>query len=106
MKSVPENIYLKTCSTSFPEAQNTLFSILNSLPGVLKVNSCSRTGLSLHRSRWQMPLASASLQLPERVEWGEGSAFIHKSLSRGLVECFHSAAAPFPQDRFLPFKLQ
>ena len=53
-----------------------------------------------------MPLASASLQLPERVEWGEGSAFIHKSLSRGLVECFHSAAAPFPQDRFLPFKLQ
>jgi len=40
------------------------------------------------------------------VEWGEGSAFIHKSLSRGLVECFHSAAAPFPLDRFLPFKLQ
>ena len=40
------------------------------------------------------------------VEWGEGSAFIHKSISRGLVECFHSAAASFPQDRFLPFKLQ
>ena len=59
-KSAPENIYLKTCSTSFPEAQNALFSSLNSLQGVLKVNNCSSTGLNLHRSRWQMPLASAS----------------------------------------------
>ena len=33
MKSVPENSYLKTCSTSFPGSQRAsfLFSILNSL---------------------------------------------------------------------------
>ena len=30
MKSVPENIYLNTCSTSFPRAQNASFSNLNS----------------------------------------------------------------------------
>ena len=31
MQSVLENIYLKTCSTSFTEAQNDSFSTLNSL---------------------------------------------------------------------------
>ena len=33
---------------------------------------------------------------------GEGSVFLHGSPSTGLLECFHSTAAPFPQDRFLP----
>ena len=32
MKSVPENIYLQTCSSSFPGAQSASFSTLNS-PG-------------------------------------------------------------------------
>ena len=50
MKSVPKNIYLKTCSTSFTGTQSTSFSILNSLQRVSKVSSCSSTG------RWQMPL--------------------------------------------------
>ena len=50
MKSVPKNMYLKTCSTSFTGTQSTSFSILNSLQRVSKVSSYSSTG------RWQMPL--------------------------------------------------
>ena len=44
MKSVSENIYLKTCSTSFPGAQSALLSTLNFLQGMSKVTSCSSTG--------------------------------------------------------------
>ena len=65
MKSVPENIYLKTCSNSFPGAQCTSLSTLNSPQGVLKVSSCSSTGFNLQRDRWQMPLLLFShWQLP------------------------------------------
>ena len=48
--------YLKTCSPSLPGAQSALLSILN-FQGVSKVSSCSSTGLSLPRGRWQMPLS-------------------------------------------------
>ena len=56
MKSVPENVYLKTCSISFPGAQSASLSTLNSPQGVLKVGSFSSTGLNLQRGRWQVPL--------------------------------------------------
>ena len=56
MKSVPENVYLQTCSTSFPGAQSASLSTLNSPQGVLKVGSCSGTGFTLQRGRWQVPL--------------------------------------------------
>ena len=56
MKSVPENFYLKTCSTSFPGVQSASLSTLNSPQGMLKVGSCSSTGLNLQRGRWQVPL--------------------------------------------------
>ena len=51
MKSVPENIYLKTCSTSFPVAQKASLSTLNSSQRLLKVGSCSNTKFSLHRAQ-------------------------------------------------------
>ena len=55
MKSVPENIYLNTCSTRIPGAQSA--SLYIEIPQtVLKVNSCSITGLNLCRGRWKMPL--------------------------------------------------
>ena len=47
MKSVSENVYLKTCSTSFPGTQSASFSTLDSLQGVFKVTSCSNTGFKL-----------------------------------------------------------
>ena len=50
MKSFPENIYLKTCSTSFPGAQSASLSTLNSIQGVSEVSSFSSTG------KWQMLL--------------------------------------------------
>ena len=78
MKSVPENIYLQTCSSSFPGAQSASFSTLNSPGwgwGVLKIRSCSSTGFNLHRGRWQtnlllfshwqMLLSSTNSQLTE-----------------------------------------
>jgi len=43
MKSDPENICLKTCPTSFPGAQSASLSSLDSLQGMLKVNSSSST---------------------------------------------------------------
>ena len=47
--------YLKTCPTRFPGAQRASFH--PELPqGLLKVNSCSSMGFTLHRGRWQMPL--------------------------------------------------
>ena len=58
-----KNIYLKTCSTSFPGAQSASFSTPAPLQGVSKVNSCSSTGFSLCRGRMQMPLASTNLKL-------------------------------------------
>ena len=60
MKSVPESIYPKTYSTSFPEAQSASLSTLNSPQWVLKVSSCSTTELNLHRGGWQLPLLSFS----------------------------------------------
>ena len=74
MKTVPENIYLKTCSTCLPGAQSASLSTLNSLQGVLKVSSCSRAG------RWKMPLlwlfgcsqmlsVSATLQLTDKWQF-------------------------------------
>ena len=44
MESVPENICLKTCSTSFPGAQSASLSTLNTLQGMSKVNSYRSTG--------------------------------------------------------------
>ena len=58
-----ENIYLKTCSTSFPGAQSTSLSTLNSFQGMSKVNICNSTEFNIRRVRWQIPLASASLWL-------------------------------------------
>ena len=52
---------LKIYSISFPGAQSASFCTLNSLQGVSKVNSCSRTGFNLCRGRCQMPLASTNL---------------------------------------------
>lgn len=43
MKSIPENINVRTCFTSFLGAQSALVSTLNSLQGVLKVNSYRNT---------------------------------------------------------------
>ena len=65
---------IQTCPTSFPGAQSASFSTLNSPQQVMKFVSCSRTGFSLCRGRWQMPeflslsrwqmlLSSASLWL-------------------------------------------
>ena len=66
MKSVPENIYLKTCSTRFPEAQSA--SLHCELPQwVLKVNSCSGTGFNLCQGRWQMPLVFSHWQCSWQV---------------------------------------
>ena len=62
MKLVPENIYLKTCSTSFPGAESASPS-LNSLEGMLKVKSCSNLKFNPWKDRWQMPLESANLSL-------------------------------------------
>ena len=45
MKSVSENIYLKTCSTSFPGAQSASLSTLNSLQGMSNFSSCEAQGL-------------------------------------------------------------
>ena len=45
MKSVSENIYLKTCSTSFPGAQSASLSTLNSVQGMSNFNSCKAQGL-------------------------------------------------------------
>ena len=59
---------LKTCSTSFPRAQRA--SLHPELSGVLKVNSCNSTGFNLCRGRWQMPLASANLQLTAKSSFG------------------------------------
>ena len=65
MNSVPENVYLKTCSNSFPGPQSASLSMLNSTHGMLKVSSCSSTGVSLQRGKWQMPLLLFShWQLP------------------------------------------
>ena len=54
-----------TCSTSFPGAPSASFllSALNSLQNVSKVNSCSCTGFSHQRDRWQIPWASTNLLL-------------------------------------------
>ena len=52
MKSVPENIYLNTCSTILLEAQSA--SLHPGFPqGRLKIKSCSSTGFSLPRGRQQ-----------------------------------------------------
>ena len=56
MKSVPENICLKTCPTNFPGAQSALVSALNFSQGLLKVGSCSSVGFNLCRGGWQIPL--------------------------------------------------
>ena len=54
-ESAPETVCLKTCSTRIPEAQRV--SLRPESPQrMLKVNSCSSTGFSLHRGTWQMPL--------------------------------------------------
>ena len=72
--------YLKTCSTRFPETQNTLLHPELS-HRVLKVKSWSNTGVNLCRSRWQIPsllllfsdwqilLASASLSLTGKCQF-------------------------------------
>ena len=59
MKSVPENNYLKTCSTSFPGAQSASFSTLKSLQGVCVAGQQCR----VQSAQRQMtnPLASAHL---------------------------------------------
>ena len=59
---------LKTCSTSFPRAQSA--SLHPEFSRVLKVNSCNSTGFNLCRGRWQMPLASANLQLTAKSSFG------------------------------------
>jgi hypothetical protein len=56
MISVPENIYLKTYSTSFPGAQSASFPTLKALQGFLKVNSYSSTGFNLPSGMWQNAL--------------------------------------------------
>ena len=53
IKSVPENIYLKTCSTSFPGAHSG--SPPWFLFRVLKIGRCSSTGFSLCRGRCKCP---------------------------------------------------
>ena len=55
--------YLKTCPTRFPGAQSA--SLHPELPqGLLKVNSYSSVGFSLHRGRWQMPLMFCGCGFP------------------------------------------
>ena len=67
MKSVLKiSNYLRTCSTSFPGAQSASFSTRNSLQGGSKVNSCSSTGFSLRRGRWQVPLHDCLLSCVRR----------------------------------------
>ena len=62
MKSVPENIYQKAYSISFPGAQSTSFSSLNSLQDMLKVNSHSSIGFGPTEADgkcpWQAPVCS------------------------------------------------
>ena len=59
--------YLKTCQTRFPGAQNA--SLHPELPqGLLKVNSYSSKGFSLH-GRWQMPLLSAIGNAPGKCQF-------------------------------------
>ena len=60
MKSVSENIYLKTCSTRFPGAECLTPPELPQ--AMLKVNSCGSTGFNLCRGWWQMPLLFRSWQ--------------------------------------------
>ena len=62
MQSVSENIYLKTCSTGFTEAQSDSFSTLNSL------QVCQRSAAAAARDStpmktdgkclWQAPVCS------------------------------------------------
>ena len=53
-----KNIYLKTCSASFPRAQSASFllSTLNSLQGVMEIISCSSTLFNPSRGAWQVPV--------------------------------------------------
>ena len=70
MKSVPEDTYLKTYSTSFPGAQNASLSTLHSPLGVLKAGSHRSTEFHLRQRQmanvlvvvvhgkcsWQVPI--------------------------------------------------
>ena len=89
MKSSPENIYLKTCSTSFSGAHSASFFTLNSLLGISKVNSCSNTGFSLRRSRCQMPLHACVLSHSSGVRLYAALwivAHVHGILQAGILE--------------------
>ena len=66
IKSVPKNIYLKNCLTGLPGAQSA--SLHPELPrGVLTVSSCSSTGFSLLRGRWQMSFSFSLWQCSWQV---------------------------------------
>lgn len=56
-----KNIYLKTCSASFPRSQSTflLTSTLSSAKGLLWVGSCSGSRFNPCRGRWQVPNSSS-----------------------------------------------
>lgn len=60
MKSVPENINVRTCFTSFLGTQSAVVSTLNSLQGVSEVNSCRDTDSvpteAGDKGPWQAPV--------------------------------------------------
>lgn len=57
MQSVPVNNYLKTCSTSFPGAQSTPFSTLNSLQGGATAAATQDSEVG-GKCPWQAPIYS------------------------------------------------
>ena len=78
MKSVPENINVRTCFTSFLGAQSAVVSTLNSLQGVSKVNSCRNTDSvpteAGGKGPWQAPVCHwQDHQVPN--PWDRGNLF-------------------------------
>ena len=86
MKSVPENIYLKTGSTSFHVAQNASLSTLNSSQFSSVAQSCPTLCDPMNRSTPGLPVHH---QLPEFTQ-------IHVHRVSDAIQPSHPLSSPSP----------